>query len=53
MKSNKMILLASLVAFSAATAFADMPHRGAAVFADGFDQPGTFVENWASPAARL
>lgn len=53
MKSNKMILLASLVAFSAATAFADMPRRGAAVFADGFDQPGTFVENWGKPSGKV
>ena len=53
MKSNKMILLASLVAFSAATAFADMPRRGATVFADGFDQPGTFVENWGKPSGKI
>lgn len=53
MKSTKIILSASLVAFSAATVFADMPRRGAAAFADGFDQPGTFVENWGKPSGKI
>ena len=53
MKSTKIILSASLVAFSAATVLADMPRRGAAVFADGFDQPGTFVENWGKPSGKI
>ena len=44
---------AALAAFSAATAFADMPRRGAAVFADGFDQPGTFAENWGKPHGKV
>lgn len=37
----------------AAMAFADMPRRGAAVFADGFDQPGTFAENWGKPHGNV
>ena len=44
---------AALAALSAATAFADMPRRGAAVFADGFDQPGTFAENWGKPHGKV
>ena len=53
MKSTKIILSAALVVFSAATVFADMPRRGAAAFADGFDQPGTFVENWGKPSGKI
>ena len=45
MKKRIAFLLAVLAVLAAATAFADMPRRGAAVFADGFDQPGTFAEN--------
>lgn len=45
--------LAALAVFSAATALADMPRRGAAVFADGFDQPGTFAENWGNTHDRI
>lgn len=46
-------MLAALAVFSAAAAFADMPRRGAAVFVDGFDQPGTFVENWGKPHGKV
>lgn len=53
MKSTKIILSAAFAAFSAATAFANMPRRGAAVFADGFDQPGTFAENWGKPHGKV
>lgn len=50
---NSIATFASLVAFSAATAFADVPRRGAAVFVDGFDAVGTFAENWGKPHGKV
>lgn len=50
---NSIATFAALAAFSAATVFADMPRRGAAVFVDGFDQPGTFAENWGQPHGKV
>ena len=45
---------ALLAAFAfAATAFANMPRRGAAVFVDGFDAVGTFAENWGKPHGKV
>jgi len=53
-KKNVSFAAALLAAFAfAATAFANMPRRGAAVFADGFDQPGTFAENWGQPHGKV
>ena len=48
MKKRIAFLLAVLAVLAAATAFAAMPRRGAAVFVDGFDEPGTFAENWGN-----
>ena len=53
MKSTKIILSAALAVFSAATAFGNMPRRGAAVFVDGFDAVGTFAENWGKPHGKV
>jgi hypothetical protein len=53
MKKRIAFLLAVLAVLAAATALADMPRRGAAVFADGFDQPGTFAENWGKPHGKV
>ena len=53
MKKRIAFLLAVLAVLAAATALADMPRRGAAVFADGFDQPGTFAENWGQPHGKV
>ena len=59
MKENQMKALNSittfvvLAVFSAATAFANMPRRGAAVFSDGFDAVGTFAENWGKPHGKV
>ena len=50
---NSIATFTALAVFSAATALADMPRRGAAVFADGFDQPGTFAENWGKPCGKV
>ncbi len=50
---NSIATFTALAVFSAATALADMPRRGAAVFADGFDQPGTFAENWGKPHGKV
>ena len=50
---NSITTFVVLAVFSAATAFADMPRRGAAVFADGFDQSGTFAENWGKPHGKV
>ena len=53
MKKRIAFLLAVPAVLAAATALADMPRRGAAVFADGFDQPGTFAENWGKPHGKV
>jgi hypothetical protein len=50
---NSITTFAMLAVFSAATAFANMPRRGAAVFSDGFDAIGTFAENWGKPHGKV
>ena len=50
---NSITTFAVLAVFSAATAFANMPRRDAAVFSDGFDAVGTFAENWGKPHGKV
>ena len=50
---NSIATFTALAVFSAATAFADVPRRGAAVFVDGFDAVGTFAENWGKPHGKV
>ena len=50
---NSITTFVVLAVFSAATAFANLPRRGAAVFVDGFDAVGTFAENWGKPHGKV
>ena len=54
MKTHQTTIMALLaVILSAGVMAADMPRKGAPVFTDGFDQPGTFAENWGKPHGRV
>ena len=45
------VIMAGFMATSVMAA--DMPRKGAPVFTDGFDQPGTFAENWGKPRGKV